>query len=55
MCVLVLVKATEESGLCHSERSEESRASDHSALRSTHIRLSDSTYSLCVSFVRMYT
>ncbi len=32
--------------LCHSERSEESKASDHSALRSTHIGLFGSTYSL---------
>ena len=32
--------------VCHSERTEESKASDHSALRSTHIGLSDFICSL---------
>ena len=40
---------------CHSERSEESRASDHPALRSIDPGLSDSMYRLCISFVRVYT
>ena len=39
--------------VCHSERSEESRASDHPALRSIHIELSVPTCRLGVSLVRM--
>ena len=50
----VTVRKTDAAPSCHSERSEESKASDHSALRSTHILLSVSTYSQWVSFVRMY-
>ena len=50
-----LLRMTDAARLCHSERSEESRASDHPALRSIDPGLSDSMYRLCVSFVRVYT
>ena len=54
---------TNTAPLCHSEPfgyaqgklREESKVSNHSALRSTHIGLSDSMGRLRVSFVRMYT